>query len=251
MASHGQQSSEATSFGSWRNWEWILISMHQRMIWSTVPSGEYVILVRRRVRRIIWESFALTWFVQELLRSLICAAAENKIRFIYALSPGIDIIYSNPKEIQTIQTKLLQVHSSTAPTPIASWSQSFKVRALGCDAFALLFDDIEISMNDEDRRAFSSFAAAQGILPHASTLLFHSFYNVLQSLCWWRFSQCLQQDIRIIEMRAVLLLPHWFVNILSPQFYAVMQCYIAHVAEYCESRAIPSLEQSEYLNSKP
>lgn len=41
--------------------------------------------------------------------SLIRNANENNITFVYALSPGIDIIYSDPKEIAAIIDKLLQV----------------------------------------------------------------------------------------------------------------------------------------------
>lgn len=34
---------------------------------------------------------------------------------------------------------------------------------LGCESFALLFDDIECEMNETDRQYFSSFVAAQVI----------------------------------------------------------------------------------------
>jgi protein O-GlcNAcase/histone acetyltransferase len=36
-----------------------------------------------------------------------------------------------------------------------------QVRSLGCNAFSLLFDDIETKMNELDRKQFSSFALAQ------------------------------------------------------------------------------------------
>lgn len=38
---------------------------------------------------------------------------------------------------------------------------NFKVRSLGCNAFALLFDDIEVSMNKQDQSHFPSFVVAQ------------------------------------------------------------------------------------------
>ncbi|KAI6192467.1 Bifunctional protein NCOAT [Aphelenchoides fujianensis] len=79
----------------------------------------------------------------ELLRSLIRSAKENNVVFVYSLSPGIDMIYSNKKEVEAVQKKLAQV------------------RDMGCTAFALLFDDIEASMNEADRKKFPSFVAAQ------------------------------------------------------------------------------------------
>ncbi|KAI6217820.1 Bifunctional protein NCOAT [Aphelenchoides fujianensis] len=79
----------------------------------------------------------------ELLRSLIRSAKENNVVFVYSLSPGIDMIYSSKKEVEAVQKKLAQV------------------RDMGCTAFALLFDDIEASMNEADRKKFPSFVAAQ------------------------------------------------------------------------------------------
>ncbi|KAI6176537.1 Bifunctional protein NCOAT [Aphelenchoides bicaudatus] len=79
----------------------------------------------------------------ELLRSLIQSANMNNVNFVYSISPGIDIVYSRPTEIKAIIRKLKQVEE------------------LGCRCFALLFDDIEITMNEEDSKVFSSFVAAQ------------------------------------------------------------------------------------------
>lgn len=79
----------------------------------------------------------------EHLESLITAASENNVHFYYALSPGLDIQYSNSKEISTLKRKLDQVAQ------------------LGCKAFALLFDDIEAEMSKPDKEAFQSFAHAQ------------------------------------------------------------------------------------------
>jgi protein O-GlcNAcase/histone acetyltransferase len=44
-----------------------------------------------------------------LLESLIKTANDNGITFVYALSPGIDVIYSNTKEVKAIQDKFAQV----------------------------------------------------------------------------------------------------------------------------------------------
>lgn len=41
--------------------------------------------------------------------TLISAAREYEIEFIYAISPGLDITFSNPKEVSTLKRKLDQV----------------------------------------------------------------------------------------------------------------------------------------------
>ncbi|XP_028262638.1 protein O-GlcNAcase [Parambassis ranga] len=79
----------------------------------------------------------------EQLVALISAAKQHDVEFIYAISPGLDITFSNPKEVAALKRKLDQV------------------REFGCTAFSLLFDDIETEMCPADKQAFSSFAHAQ------------------------------------------------------------------------------------------
>ncbi|XP_075010977.1 protein O-GlcNAcase isoform X2 [Calonectris borealis] len=79
----------------------------------------------------------------EQLMTLISAAREHEIEFIYAISPGLDITFSNPKEVSTLKRKLDQVSQ------------------FGCRSFALLFDDIDHNMCAADKEVFSSFAHAQ------------------------------------------------------------------------------------------
>lgn len=79
----------------------------------------------------------------EHLTGLISAAKECGITFYYALSPGLDITYSSAKEIAILKRKLEQVSQ------------------FGCNAFALLFDDIEPEMSEADKEVFQSFAHAQ------------------------------------------------------------------------------------------
>lgn len=79
----------------------------------------------------------------EQLITLISAAKEHNIDFVYAISPGLDITFSNRKEVDTLKRKLDQV------------------RDFGCSSFSLLFDDIEADMCPADKQAFSSFAHAQ------------------------------------------------------------------------------------------
>ncbi|TKS65773.1 Protein O-GlcNAcase [Collichthys lucidus] len=79
----------------------------------------------------------------EQLMTLIGAAKEHGIEFIYAISPGLDITFSNQKEVTALKRKLDQVTH------------------FGCKSFALLFDDIDHNMCPADKEVFSSFAHAQ------------------------------------------------------------------------------------------
>ena len=45
--------------------------------------------------------------------SLIYLAAECNIDFYYAISPGLDITYSSPKEVSCLKRKLEQVNDNT------------------------------------------------------------------------------------------------------------------------------------------
>ncbi|XP_031430778.1 protein O-GlcNAcase isoform X2 [Clupea harengus] len=77
------------------------------------------------------------------LQNLIASAKEHHVEFIYAISPGLDVTFSNPKEVATLKRKIDQV-----------WG-------FGCRSFAVLFDDIEAEMCPADKDAFSSLASAQ------------------------------------------------------------------------------------------
>ncbi|XP_059206095.1 protein O-GlcNAcase [Centropristis striata] len=79
----------------------------------------------------------------EQLRALISAAKQHNVDFVYAVSPGLDITFSNPREVSALKRKLDQV------------------RQFGCRSFSLLFDDIEPEMCPADQQTFSSFAEAQ------------------------------------------------------------------------------------------
>ncbi|XP_017212504.1 protein O-GlcNAcase [Danio rerio] len=77
------------------------------------------------------------------LKALVCEARSRGLTFVYALSPGQDIVFSSSCDLTLLKRKLRQVSD------------------LGCQAFALLFDDIDHSMCQSDTEAFSSFAHAQ------------------------------------------------------------------------------------------
>lgn len=40
---------------------------------------------------------------------LISAAKQHDVEFVYAISPGLDITFSNPKEVAALKRKLDQV----------------------------------------------------------------------------------------------------------------------------------------------
>ncbi|CAF3441569.1 unnamed protein product [Rotaria sp. Silwood1] len=77
------------------------------------------------------------------LNQLIHIAKRYGIKFIYALSPGLDIIYSSEKDLTALKRKFNQLSS------------------LGCEHWAILFDDIESEMCQQDKDRFASFAHAQ------------------------------------------------------------------------------------------
>ncbi|KAG8202078.1 hypothetical protein JTE90_010441 [Oedothorax gibbosus] len=119
----------------------------------------------------------------EHLTSLVQAAEENGVIFFYALSPGLDISYSNQKEILALKRKLEQVAQ------------------FGCTAFALLFDDIEPEISETDKEVYQSFA-------HAQVAVANEIYEFLS----------------------------------HPKF-------VFCPTEYCAARAIPNVQNSEYLNT--
>ncbi|XP_076367728.1 O-GlcNAcase isoform X1 [Tachypleus tridentatus] len=119
----------------------------------------------------------------EHLTNLIQSARENGITFFYALSPGLDITYSNQKEVACLRRKLEQVSQ------------------FGCTAFALLFDDIEPDISETDKEVFQSFGHAQVSVTN----------EVFQHLSHPKFLFC--------------------------------------PTEYCAGRAVPNVQNSEYLNT--
>jgi protein O-GlcNAcase / histone acetyltransferase len=79
----------------------------------------------------------------EQISHLIKAARRLNLRFIYALSPGLDIRYADERELTDLQKRFEQL------------------LALGCEHFALLFDDIPDNLDPLDIKRFGSLASAQ------------------------------------------------------------------------------------------
>ncbi|XP_059674091.1 protein O-GlcNAcase-like [Gavia stellata] len=77
------------------------------------------------------------------MQSLIEAAQEQGVEFVFAISAGQDMVFSSAGDRLLLQQKLRQV------------------AAIGCRSFALLFDDIDPCMCQADRDVFPSLAQAQ------------------------------------------------------------------------------------------
>ncbi|XP_053485412.1 protein O-GlcNAcase [Ictalurus furcatus] len=92
--------------------------------------------------RLLWREVYSTE-EEAQLKALVHEAESRGLRFVYALSPGQDIVFSSSSDLTLLKRKLRQVSE------------------LGCQAFAILFDDIDHSMCQADTEAFSSFAHAQ------------------------------------------------------------------------------------------
>jgi protein O-GlcNAcase / histone acetyltransferase len=77
------------------------------------------------------------------LQQLILAARQRGLLFIYGLSPGLDVVYSHTADCERILGRFQQLLS------------------VGCDHFALLFDDLPGALHAEDQKQFGSLAHAQ------------------------------------------------------------------------------------------
>uniref|UniRef100_A0A3Q2FFC0 Protein O-GlcNAcase n=1 Tax=Cyprinodon variegatus TaxID=28743 RepID=A0A3Q2FFC0_CYPVA len=138
----------------------------------------------------------------EQLMTLVSAAKEHGIEFIYAISPGLDITFSNQKEVTALKRKLDQVTH------------------FGCKSFALLFDDIDHNMCPADKEVFSSFAHAQVSLtneiyqylgepetflfcPTGTTVIFHKLFFCFLSHLFGRFHHWFEYFILCVGPKVV------------------------------------------------
>lgn len=80
------------------------------------------------------------------LQALVRESQSRGVRFVYALSPGLDLRFTEAADVGAIEAKLRQVHD------------------LGVPDFAVLFDDINPDLSAADRERFGTPAAAQAFL---------------------------------------------------------------------------------------
>ncbi|MDC0325685.1 protein O-GlcNAcase, partial [bacterium] len=110
-------------------------------------------------QRLLWREDYTTQEL-EVLKDLIDACRSRGIRFVYALSPGLDIAYAQDAEFDCLKRRLDQILK------------------LGGSDFALLFDDIPDVMREEDRNRFGSFALAQS---HVTNVVYHWLQKITPS----------------------------------------------------------------------
>ncbi|CAG5099281.1 Oidioi.mRNA.OKI2018_I69.XSR.g16407.t1.cds [Oikopleura dioica] len=77
------------------------------------------------------------------LKSLIENSKENGVDFVFSMAPGLDLRYSCNIDLEQLLNKFMDI------------------KELGCQSFAILFDDINEDLSPEDARNFESPAHAQ------------------------------------------------------------------------------------------
>lgn len=86
----------------------------------------------------------------EALRELIQECHRRGLRFIYALSPGLDLRYRDESDAGQLRQRFQQMLD------------------LGCRHFALLFDDIPDQLDPDDWARWGSLASAQAFVANAT-----------------------------------------------------------------------------------
>ena len=117
------------------------------------------------------------------LATLITAAESAGVTFVYAISPGLDIVFSCAADVAALKRKMKQVYIymlfiSYSYLPdflivflilcyvflMVYFFPLFQVSKLGCKSFAILFDDIDPRLKVPDCNLYKSSAEAQSIL---------------------------------------------------------------------------------------
>jgi protein O-GlcNAcase/histone acetyltransferase len=93
-------------------------------------------------QRAIWRKL-YTQAELDALREVIAECHQRGLRFVYAVSPGLDIRYSSETDLERLKHRFAQV------------------MALGCQDFGLFFDDIPDRLEVEDIQRWGSLASAQ------------------------------------------------------------------------------------------
>eukprot|EP00096_Caligus_rogercresseyi_P012492 TRINITY_DN5243_c0_g1_i1.p1 TRINITY_DN5243_c0_g1~~TRINITY_DN5243_c0_g1_i1.p1 ORF type:complete len:654 (-),score=214.63 TRINITY_DN5243_c0_g1_i1:148-2070(-) len=90
------------------------------------------------------------------LQTLLEAAKREGVRFFYGISPGLDVLYSSKDDLEVLKRKL------------------DRLREIGCNGFALLWDDIDTCLQDPDKEVFSSIG-------HAHACVSNEIFNHVSS----------------------------------------------------------------------
>lgn len=188
-------------------------------------------------------------FLSGQLRTLIAEAQSRGLRFVYALSPGQDIVFSSSSDVTLLKRKLRQVqahlrgrvirlicrfHSQTQSTAL-----SLQVSDLGCQAFAILFDDIDHSLCQADSEAFSSFA-------HAQVNVTNEVYRFLGEPPVFLFCPTGEMVGSFVVENLKELSCTFFHRLCMYIYYS---SHLFPPLEYCDSLCSPSVSKSPYLQT--
>ena len=93
------------AFGIHFVWEPLIV---ERRSWLSSFTSPSLRILLRLGERFLFITTSLFLFPEQLI-ALISAAKEHDVEFIYAISPGLDVTFSNPKEVAALKRKLDQV----------------------------------------------------------------------------------------------------------------------------------------------
>jgi hyaluronoglucosaminidase len=89
--------------------------------------------------------------LSQKLRELVQACQIYSVNFVFTVSPGLSIVYSDPKEIDLLAAKLHHVIE------------------MGCKSVGILLDDIATELGqDRDKKAFGSLGKAHAFLVNSA-----------------------------------------------------------------------------------
>ena len=102
------------------------------------------------------------------------------VTFYYGISPGQDMRYCEQKEQDLLVAKTRSASTLYLSFCCSTCSSLRQLQELGCKGFAVLWDDIEPELTEEDAKHFTSFAEA-----HCKVILPRPRLNTLLVLSNW------------------------------------------------------------------
>ena len=149
------------------------------------------------------------------------------VTFYYGISPGQDMRYCEQKEQDLLEAKtrclhIMHDHEMYFYICLINLRQ---LEQLGCKGFAVLWDDIEPELSEEDAKHFASFAEAHCKVTKTSS---------------WRFTciqiSCYTHNIYVIHIYKI------FVQVTNSLHEALQRPkMLLCPVEYCSSRAVPGV----------
>lgn len=106
------------------------------------------------------------------LKNLIETSKQNGVDFVFSMAPGLDLRYSCNIDLEQLLNKFMDI------------------RDLGCQSFAILFDDINEDLSPEDCRNFEVRRTRRLLLLISSSRSSDQsniFFSAQQAFCWKTF----------------------------------------------------------------